>query len=319
MNIQNEEEPLTCAICLEKIDNLTFLDVCFHYYCYICILQWSELNPKCPLCKSIFHSLIYQVKSNTDYKRQVISNKDNSGSNSSYRNENSRTGVRNTHFLPSSLSNTDSHAIRRSIYARGVKAIPMVPSFAFHLSPQAIDNSFSSWQKKLSPWISRELISILQSENTDILEDLVLSLLRKYQITDNIVITTLQKYLFEKTPLFLHELLCFATAPYNLQAYDRLVKYEDTKTTSINHEQQEQPPLINLIRQNSGNGTSIGHLPNIFCDMILSQYKNEQLDNLLQSIKEPNWQEIKYSTTKELESELIRLTLAKNKLKNLLD
>ena len=34
----------------------------------MCIVQWSEVSNKCPMCKVSFKSLIYDVKTESNYK-----------------------------------------------------------------------------------------------------------------------------------------------------------------------------------------------------------------------------------------------------------
>ncbi|EDO44322.1 predicted protein, partial [Nematostella vectensis] len=47
-----------CSICLCEFDNKSFLDQS-HAFCFYCILQWSEVVRKCPLCKATFFSIIH--------------------------------------------------------------------------------------------------------------------------------------------------------------------------------------------------------------------------------------------------------------------
>ena len=49
-----EEQKVTCAICLDNISEAdkTTLDCCQHEYCNECILQWATtVENTCPLCK----------------------------------------------------------------------------------------------------------------------------------------------------------------------------------------------------------------------------------------------------------------------------
>ena len=47
-----------CSICLENYKNKSFLNDCFHSFCYFCILQWSEVSTSCPLCKRTFRYVL---------------------------------------------------------------------------------------------------------------------------------------------------------------------------------------------------------------------------------------------------------------------
>ncbi|EGC29479.1 hypothetical protein DICPUDRAFT_158926 [Dictyostelium purpureum] len=319
---EEEEKPVlvsedsTCPICLGPFDDLTFLDICFHQFCFLCILQWSEVNQKCPLCKNIFHSFIYKVKSNTDYQRYIIENKSkpdkttttitttttNSTNSNNYNqqqanirrfnnshnnnNENYNSNFNNNNrlvFLPT-LSITEQHSFRKSVYVKNIKAIPMVPPFKLYLDPISISASFKTWQKKLKPWIKRELQSILQTSDTDILEDLVLEILKKYNIVhDEKVYETLSKYLFDKTLHFIHELLCFATSPYNMQTYDLKVIYDKRQS------------LVNTINNNNNNNNNSNSNSNNNINNNIkeenqtndTQNKIEPLSNILQSTNSP--------------------------------
>ncbi|EFA76139.1 RING zinc finger-containing protein [Heterostelium album PN500] len=319
----NEEH---CPICLSEIEDITFLDICFHHFCYICILQWSEISGNCPLCKSNFQSLIHDVKSNKEYKRHLINNKNsnNNANNSNNRRLNHQQQQQQQQqriFIPNNNSNTSSHEFRRSVYARQIKAIPMVPPFKLYLSPQMISANYSRWKSRLSPWIKRELQAILQTEQVDILEEMILSLLKKHTIDSAIIIDTLKRFLFDKTDLFLHELLCFACSHYNIQAYDQNVTYHRLNNNNNNNNNSETQKRKRDIEDNNNNVDDIidvdakpltdymknsksifsGHIPPILNQIILEKereedetIRNQRLKRLLRSgvSKEPNWCEL---------------------------
>eukprot|EP01138_Halocafeteria_seosinensis_P007002 gb/GECG01007160.1/.p1 GENE.gb/GECG01007160.1/~~gb/GECG01007160.1/.p1 ORF type:complete len:656 (+),score=52.00 gb/GECG01007160.1/:1-1968(+) len=58
------EEPLECIICTEQVayDQYGILNGCRHCYHYHCILKWSKISNKCPICKGTF-SLIQRTSS----------------------------------------------------------------------------------------------------------------------------------------------------------------------------------------------------------------------------------------------------------------
>ncbi|KAL4640479.1 E3 ubiquitin-protein ligase Topors-like [Arapaima gigas] len=57
------EEPveLNCPICLDRINNIAYLDCCDHMFCVHCIQEWTNIQAHCPVCRQlisfIFHSL----------------------------------------------------------------------------------------------------------------------------------------------------------------------------------------------------------------------------------------------------------------------
>ncbi|KAI8336623.1 hypothetical protein BC941DRAFT_427607 [Chlamydoabsidia padenii] len=50
-----------CTICLQGFTNRTFVRDCFHSFCFVCIRQWINITPDCPLCKSAIQALIYNI------------------------------------------------------------------------------------------------------------------------------------------------------------------------------------------------------------------------------------------------------------------
>ena len=61
-----------CVICLERVQNKSFADSCFHQFCYVCILEWSKVKAECPLCKQSFKSIIHSVVSMDNYEQYYV-------------------------------------------------------------------------------------------------------------------------------------------------------------------------------------------------------------------------------------------------------
>lgn len=51
---KHPDEPSNCIICLEKVVCRGKLSVCNHWFCFPCILEWSENTNTCPICKTRF-------------------------------------------------------------------------------------------------------------------------------------------------------------------------------------------------------------------------------------------------------------------------
>lgn len=58
-----------CPICLDVFNNVSYLDICLHKFCFRCIHEWSKNKAECPLCKQPFHSIYHSIKSENDYKQ----------------------------------------------------------------------------------------------------------------------------------------------------------------------------------------------------------------------------------------------------------
>ncbi|XP_054843590.1 E3 ubiquitin-protein ligase Topors-like [Eublepharis macularius] len=61
-----------CAICLERIQDATYLNPCNHRFCFTCIQNWSRKKVICPLCKQRFHSFFHIVNSKSKFCEYVL-------------------------------------------------------------------------------------------------------------------------------------------------------------------------------------------------------------------------------------------------------
>ncbi|XP_040891510.1 topoisomerase I binding, arginine/serine-rich a [Toxotes jaculatrix] len=58
-----------CPICLDIFNNMSYLDLCLHKFCFRCIHEWSKNKAECPLCKQPFNSIYHSIKSEQDFKK----------------------------------------------------------------------------------------------------------------------------------------------------------------------------------------------------------------------------------------------------------
>ncbi|KAJ8382994.1 hypothetical protein SKAU_G00037720 [Synaphobranchus kaupii] len=61
-----------CPICLDRFNNMAYLDRCLHKFCFRCIHEWSKNKAECPLCKQPFNSIFHTVKAENDFKEFVL-------------------------------------------------------------------------------------------------------------------------------------------------------------------------------------------------------------------------------------------------------
>eukprot|EP01117_Protostelium_nocturnum_P014101 TRINITY_DN5321_c2_g2_i2.p1 TRINITY_DN5321_c2_g2~~TRINITY_DN5321_c2_g2_i2.p1 ORF type:complete len:364 (+),score=134.11 TRINITY_DN5321_c2_g2_i2:229-1320(+) len=278
---EEEEEEYKCSICLQRKENEAFADQCFHSFCFLCIFQWSHMgsSPRCPLCKQEFFSLIHNVKSSSEYKRFFLPSSSSLASNSSFpqvnfnsegsNNNNSRRWGRRKEKegIPIQLSSSSNipfstvHSLRRAVYLRRLKAIPLV-SFgnekdkkenqgesSLHSKPVRLATApFSSqefrrrkdyWEDKLRPWIVRELQALLLEEDVDLIVSFILSVLQKFDLDDPKCKHELEQFLSGYVDQFCHELINFANAPYPLSVYDKKVEYDYSQAIPSFKEKRE--------------------------------------------------------------------------------
>ncbi|KAM7008636.1 topoisomerase I binding, arginine/serine-rich a [Tautogolabrus adspersus] len=58
-----------CPICLDIFNNISYLNLCLHKFCFRCIHEWSKNKAECPLCKQPFNSIYHSIKSEQDFKK----------------------------------------------------------------------------------------------------------------------------------------------------------------------------------------------------------------------------------------------------------
>ncbi|AWO97323.1 putative E3 ubiquitin-protein ligase Topors-like [Scophthalmus maximus] len=61
-----------CPICLDRFNNLAYLDRCLHRFCFPCIQEWSHNKAECPLCKQPFASILHSVRAEDDFKETTL-------------------------------------------------------------------------------------------------------------------------------------------------------------------------------------------------------------------------------------------------------
>ncbi|CAJ1052367.1 topoisomerase I binding%2C arginine/serine-rich a [Xyrichtys novacula] len=66
-----------CPICLDVFNNISYLDLCLHKFCFRCIHEWSKNKAECPLCKQPFNSIYHSIKSEQDFQKYDLKPLDN--------------------------------------------------------------------------------------------------------------------------------------------------------------------------------------------------------------------------------------------------
>uniref|UniRef100_A0A673Y0M6 E3 ubiquitin-protein ligase Topors n=1 Tax=Salmo trutta TaxID=8032 RepID=A0A673Y0M6_SALTR len=112
-----------CPICLDRFNNMAYLDLCLHKFCFRCIHEWSKNKAECPLCKQPFNSIYHSIQSEKDFKKYDLRPTEN-GSFGSFAGERFR------------------YRTTRALYRRGVRF--------FQRNPACLH--------RLLPWLKRELV-----------------------------------------------------------------------------------------------------------------------------------------------------------------
>lgn len=64
-----------CPICLlDCMDrDPSFTNTCFHLFCFVCIENWSKSKATCPLCRTKFSKIIYNIRSESCFEEKIAS------------------------------------------------------------------------------------------------------------------------------------------------------------------------------------------------------------------------------------------------------
>uniref|UniRef100_A0A8D0KR64 E3 ubiquitin-protein ligase Topors n=1 Tax=Strix occidentalis caurina TaxID=311401 RepID=A0A8D0KR64_STROC len=67
-----------CPICLDRFDNVAYLNRCLHRFCFSCIQEWSKNKAECPLCKRPFVSIFHTIRADDAFEEYILSPSENS-------------------------------------------------------------------------------------------------------------------------------------------------------------------------------------------------------------------------------------------------
>ncbi|OVA15026.1 zinc finger protein [Macleaya cordata] len=260
----------SCPICLRCIDHynhkVAVLTVCMHAYCIDCIRKWSELKRNCPLCKTEFDSWFFKTRfSNGKFKEERLRKLDERKrvDFGDYRSERGLVSTQRT--LDRSRvelfnSNRRSRPLpwrrsfgqrqryedevvrervlgwRASIYNQRLQAIPLLSR---NCKEQITLGNYyikEIKQRRVEPWIRRELQAILGDLDLTVIVHLATSLYissleekredpsNRLPAEDKLV-EPLRPFLHDRTEMFWHELRCFGESSLTMEVYDCVVDY----------------------------------------------------------------------------------------------
>ncbi|GAV63178.1 zf-C3HC4 domain-containing protein [Cephalotus follicularis] len=208
-----------CPICLGPISHESYLDTCFHKFCYECIVHWTKVvvskhscqpsSLKCPLCKTENFSIILGYDGSSFQRHYINQNYGDS------------------YFF------SKAHKYRLQCY---------------YTEPGVVDDIFSVprfWKSRkylqpnrcLQSWVSRELQALMQEEDVDIVVHHILgvvnSLLKRIEQNCHIrtpetiqeefkvlVSDAARPFLTGRTNRFVSEMELFLASGLNIEAYD---------------------------------------------------------------------------------------------------
>ncbi|KAJ5066189.1 topoisomerase i-binding arginine/serine-rich a-related [Anaeramoeba ignava] len=236
-------EDETCPICKSKYQDQTMLDKCFHSFCFTCIGSWAKISQLCPLCKSKYTSVIHNIVADSEFKRIPIEE---------FRKIDLKnfSNQKNMEKNPFMICNIED-------YKRMLYNFYFDPVFEFVEKTSSFDiQQFPKLQKRIKDFVHFELKFVLESfgfnnekekniqkqnqdSNFDIIMDYIISVIFEFGVDEEILKKKLTEFLFEKTNIFIKELMAFLHVNEELENYNRKL-IEIIKEIILGKEEKEK-------------------------------------------------------------------------------
>src|SRR5690606_24318353 len=138
----------------------------------------------CPLCKRFVTDIVYDIKSETQYRILSLTNNDSP-------------------IVP-------EHEERRKVYTTSLQCVFDKKIHFMKFSPQYFRERQEWYKKKLTPWIRRDLETILKTTKVDMIIEYVMSLLSHVDLRSKEFNEKLKVFLKDDADKFCNELYMFA-------------------------------------------------------------------------------------------------------------
>ena len=236
-----------CPICLGSITDKCAAESCFHNFCFVCLKEWSKQKPVCPLCKQPFKKILYDIKSETDYKEFEIT----------YHSSNSR-GIRPPRFAfadmeilqnfyddtsqfspflsyvipplrgghPRRRHDRASSAYRLSRYLDNMWVQPLADITGQYResSPQLYQEQ-PALTHRLLPWLHREVMALVPPSRISDVTQRIMNWIEQYPINSREFRRNLRPHFGSRTRHFIHEFYHFARSPFDMVGHDLAAHY----------------------------------------------------------------------------------------------
>ncbi|KAJ8772016.1 hypothetical protein K2173_027193 [Erythroxylum novogranatense] len=252
VNIHNKNQSLAatdtgpCPICLGSFVEESYLDICFHKFCYTCILHWTKVvaakhsrkppSVKCPLCKVENFSIIYGYDGSS-FQRQHV----------------------NQDFATSSFF-SKAHRYRLQCYYTE----PGLLDDKINVSQYWKSRKYLQLNRWLQSWLKREIQALTQEEDVDIITHHILGVIdsfsrrneqvhqtkkheAKQEEFKTLVSDAARPFLARRTDRFVNELIIFLASGLNIEAYDEVYKQHlgwNTSSVIVEDEDSESNELV---------------------------------------------------------------------------
>ncbi|CAL1393548.1 unnamed protein product [Linum trigynum] len=210
-----------CPICLGSFIQESYLDTCFHKFCFKCILQWSKVvagkhsgvqsSVKCPLCKTDNASVIHGFDGASFHRHYI-----------SPRNE-----------CSSFFTNAHKYRLKCYYIESGILNEKFNVSRFWKLKRYCQPNQW------LQCWLTREIQALIQEEDVDIIVHHILGVIDsslrrddflnqkkppvvKQQEFRDLMSEAVRPFVAARAERFVDELELFLASGFNVKGYDEV-------------------------------------------------------------------------------------------------
>ncbi|XP_045595212.1 E3 ubiquitin-protein ligase Topors isoform X2 [Procambarus clarkii] len=252
----------TCPICLSHITDKCVANSCLHGFCLVCLKEWSKQKAVCPLCKLSFTTIMYDIKSESEYKEWKVPRPEPLERSQGianfqefldaerrrffgYRTTNfpgaatlRRQHPGRTHAIPDAIPSgprerrhsryylRGSSMFRLSVYLNNVWVQPIADiTGRYRQSSPDLYREQPALTHRLVPWVNRELAALLPSSRIGVVLGEVMDLIERYAINSREFRRAMQEHLGRRTNHFVHEFYHFARSPYDMVGHDNAAQY----------------------------------------------------------------------------------------------
>ncbi|XP_017438748.1 uncharacterized protein LOC108344770 isoform X2 [Vigna angularis] len=239
---KSEDSSCCCPICLGPFLQLSYLDKCFHKFCFNCILRWTKVaagkhrsvpsSVKCPLCKlpemllmdvQICKSLRMMIYNNQTENFSIVYEVEGSCIQRHYVNKD----------FEDSFILSRAHRYRLQCYYTDQGLLDDI----FNISQYWRSRKYSQPNSWLESWLRREIQALIQEEDVDIIvhhiigvvkaalytreqKSLVIAPEKKQEEFKMSVSEAARRFLAARTDRFVYEIQLFLASGMNIEAYD---------------------------------------------------------------------------------------------------
>ncbi|XP_016376052.1 E3 ubiquitin-protein ligase Topors isoform X2 [Sinocyclocheilus rhinocerous] len=127
-----------------------------------------------------------------------------------------------------SLREQEIVKFRRALYRRGVQVQSVQDGGRSRETSAEFFRRNPACLHRLVPWLRRELTVLYGTHGSlvNIVQHIIMTLITRHNLDDQAVVHELRPFLLSHTEHFLHEFLCFAQSPFNMEAYDQRAVYD---------------------------------------------------------------------------------------------